>query len=118
MSDDICGYTEEQWNKLHSRRQLLEVELYNLEESCTILDGFDSCIIGLDAKADSFKAVYSMTAMVHCCIEEMGMTAEDSIEHLNFNVLGSLQEGERWPIVVHDMPWLESEARWHEENED
>lgn len=118
MANDICGYTEEQWNRLHSRRQLLELELDNLGERCTILDGFDSCIIGVDAHAENCRAVYSMTAMVHCCVCEMGMTAEDSIEHLNYNVLGSLQEGPRQPILIHDMPWLEAEDRWLQENED
>lgn len=118
MESDFCGYPKEQWDNFHSRRQLLELELESLEESCAIMDGFDSCIIGLDARPDSFRAAYSMTALVHCCINEMGMTAEDSIEHLNFNVIGSLQDGDRSPIVIHDMPWLESEALWSEENED
>tara|TARA_R110000744_G_scaffold377740_1_gene493067 strand:- start:250 stop:531 length:282 start_codon:yes stop_codon:yes gene_type:complete len=64
-------------------------------------DGYDSAIIGVAIGFDSGRVVYSVSEMIEVCIEDMGMTYEDSIEWLEFNTFGAYV-GENTPIYFED----------------
>jgi hypothetical protein len=66
-----------------------------------VADGFDDAIIGIDEK-DMCRVVYDYNKMV-CILIDEGMTEEDAIEYLSFNVFGSYV-GEMTPIFVNLIP--------------
>lgn len=62
-------------------------------------DGFDEAIIGVDAV--TFRVIYDYDTMVAILISE-GMTEEESIEHLDYNVLCAYV-GEQTPIYAYQV---------------
>ena len=60
-------------------------------------DGFDDAIIGLEPL--SGKLIYDISKMVEVLLEE-GLSHEDAIEHLDFNVLDAYV-GENTPLYIH-----------------
>ena len=60
-------------------------------------DGFDDAIIGLEPL--SGKLIYDISKMVEVLLEE-GLSHEDAIEHLDFNVLNAYV-GENTPLYIH-----------------
>jgi hypothetical protein len=68
------------------------------DEELLFADGFDSAIIGVDVVTN--RVVYSHGLMMEALVLE-GMTAEDAMEHLDFNVLGAYV-GERTPIYIYE----------------
>ena len=64
-------------------------------------DGFDGAIIGVCGGFDSGRVAYSIEKMIDACMQEAGMSYEDSVEYLEFNTLGSYV-GERTPIYIYD----------------
>lgn len=63
-----------------------------------IADGFDDAIIGIDMASE--RVVYDKNKMIEVLIIE-GMTYEDAIDHLEFNVWGAYV-GENTPIYMDD----------------
>lgn len=68
------------------------------DEELLFADGFDAAIIGVDVVSN--RVVYSHGLMMEVLVLE-GMTAEDAMEHLDFNVLGAYV-GERTPIYIYE----------------
>jgi len=62
-------------------------------------DGFDDAIIGLEPL--SGKVIYDIEKMTMVLIDE-GLTHEDAIEYLNFNVLNAYV-GESTPFYIHTL---------------
>lgn len=65
-------------------------------------DGFDDAIIGMECSGDVPRVVYSIQLMVHVLCERDGMTEDEAIEFINYNVIGSYV-GEGTPIYVDVM---------------
>ena len=63
-------------------------------------DGFDLAIIGVEA--NSLRLVYSVEKCIELLMEDDGMSYEDGIEHLYFNVIGAYV-GENTPIWVNTL---------------
>jgi len=63
-------------------------------------DGFDAAIIGVATGFDTGRVVYSVSKMIEACMQEAGMTYEDSIEYLEFNTFGSYV-GDNTPIYTN-----------------
>lgn len=61
-------------------------------------DGFDSCVIGVDS---DYRLVYSIEDCLTVLIERDGMTSDDAIEHMDYNVIGSYV-GEMTPIFIYN----------------
>ena len=59
-------------------------------------DGFDDCIIGFTQEG---KVVYEQTLMISKLMKQDGMSAEDSIEYLEFNVFNTYV-GEYTPLHI------------------
>lgn len=69
------------------------------DDELLFADGFDKAIIGVDIASN--RIVYSHRLMMEILVLE-GMTTEDALEHLDFNVLGSYV-GERTPIYIYEL---------------
>lgn len=69
------------------------------EEEILTMDGYDSAVIGIDAR--SYRLIYSLSRIQDILIKEHGMEAEDAIEYYNFNILGAWV-GEKTPIICDD----------------
>lgn len=76
----------------------LLIELYP-EDEFLIADGFDDAVIGVDY--GSSRLIYSCKKCIEILIEQEEMTAEDAIEHFQFNVAGAWV-GEKTPIWCED----------------
>ena len=80
-------YTSKTMNK-EELMQVLE------EEECLTADGFDNALVGFTC-GPNMVAVYDIQRMIEVLVAE-GMTAEDAVEHLDYNVIGSYV-GEKTP---------------------
>lgn len=73
----------------------LDPEVIFLDE-----DFYDEAIIGTDANTGVL--VYSYSVLVEQAMLNMGISYEDAAEHIDYNVLGSInQSGGLYPKVVH-----------------
>ena len=76
----------------------LLIELYP-DDEFLIADGFDDAVIGVDY--GSSRLIYSCKKCIEILIEQEEMTAEDAIEHFQYNVAGAWV-GEKTPIWCED----------------
>lgn len=65
-------------------------------------DGFDDAIIGMECSGDIPRVVYSIQLMVHVLCERDGMTEEEAVDFISYNVISSYV-GEGTPIYVDVM---------------
>ena len=71
------------------------------DEEILKADGFDNCILGYEYNQDgNIRLIYSVKAMLDELVLE-GMTAEDAIEHFEYNIRGGYV-GEKTPIWCQD----------------
>lgn len=72
--------------------------LDELAEGAVILDGFDSCIIGITEEfGNGPRILYSKDKILKVLMDEHEMTFEDALEYYDFNILG-LYAGEQNPV--------------------
>jgi len=70
-----------------------------VSEGSVTYDGFDSAIYGIAVRPCNRTVVaYDFDLMVKQC-EEDGMTWEEAIEYIDFNIIGAYM-GEGTPIIV------------------
>jgi hypothetical protein len=67
------------------------------EEELLKADGFDDAIIGVEQT--QLRLVYDIDKMRNILIEKEGMTFEDAMEYLDYNVFGAYV-GEQTPLYV------------------
>ncbi len=67
-----------------------------------LADGFDEAIIGMECTGAIPRVVYSIKLMVHILCNRDGMTEDEAIEFLDYNVIGSYM-GEGTPLYVDEM---------------
>lgn len=63
-------------------------------------DGFNQAIIGIDMVNQ--RVIYDKSKMIEILVDNDGMTEEDAIEYLAYNVWGAYV-GEHTPIYMDDM---------------
>lgn len=86
-----------------SREQIVEY-LDAIGESALLFDGTDDALIGFTNRANSpLLAVYDYNKLIDVFMND-GMTYEDALEWVDFNIVGAWL-GEGTPIIV--MPFLE-----------
>lgn len=73
------------------------LDKYGDDQQFLTADGFDDAIIGVDV--NSMRIVYSIDKCIEILILE-GMSMQDAIEHMDFNVIGSYV-GEQTPIFIY-----------------
>ena len=72
------------------------------EEHTLFADGFDDAILGFSHEwTETPKVVYSKLKMIEVC-EEEGMSVEEAIEYLEYNVWGAYV-GDGTPIYADDL---------------
>jgi hypothetical protein len=70
-----------------------------VDEGALTYDGFDSAIYGIAVKpCQNTVVAYDFNAMVKQCIED-GMTYDEALEYIDFNIIGAYM-GEGTPIIV------------------
>lgn len=67
------------------------------DDEILFADGFDDAIMGVEVNTN--RVVYDYNKMIGVLIAE-GMTLEEAIEHLDYNVLGAYV-GEQTPIYAY-----------------
>jgi len=67
-------------------------------ENTILFDGLDSCIIGL---TDDEVVVYDYNLIIDHFISQ-GMTYEESLEWVDFNVKG-VNAGEKTPLIIYPL---------------
>ena len=74
----------------------------NKKEHTLYADGFDDAILGFSHEwTDTPKVVYSKLKMIEVC-EEEGMSVDEAIEYLEYNVWGAYV-GDGTPIYADDL---------------
>ena len=73
------------------------------EEDITKADGFDDCIVGVEASSNTLL-VYSTQLILEKLVKENEMTWEEAIEYFDYNIQGS--KGEGYPIYILDYLWF------------
>jgi hypothetical protein len=68
------------------------------EEECLLADGFDMALIGISCGIER-RAVYDVNKMIRILQERDGMSEEDALEFVQFNVLGAYV-GEKTPLYI------------------
>ena len=72
------------------------------DQELLFADGFDNAVIGVDHASQ--RLIYSIDLCMEILVQE-GMTMEDALEHLEFNVINAYV-GEKTPIWCQDINWL------------
>jgi hypothetical protein len=68
-----------------------------------LADGFDSAVLGLSrGPGDADVAVYSIDRCIDILVKRDGMSDDEAIEYMDFNVLGAYM-GPMTPIFVYEM---------------
>lgn len=86
-----------------SRDQINEY-LLQIDDSALLIDGADAALLGFTNRMNSpLLAVYDYNKLVDVFVDD-GMTYEDAVEWVDFNIVGAWL-GEQTPIIV--MPLIE-----------
>jgi len=94
--------TEKSHLKQMAKENRKSLEQYVEDADITTLtaDGFDAAIIGVTDSVD-VRVVYDYETCVRVLMAD-GMSEEDAIEHMSFNVMGSYV-GEQTPIFIRTL---------------
>ena len=85
-------------------REQINEYLENIGDSALLIDGADDALIGFTNHGNSpLLAVYEYDKLVDVFMND-GMTYEDAVEWVDFNIVGAWL-GDQTPIIV--MPFLE-----------
>jgi len=97
---------ERGWSMTTSTTTRAEIEqaLEELEENTLLMDGFDEAFIGWSRRINEpLLAVYSYDGLIKVCTERDGMSFDEAVEYVDYNVVGAWV-GEKTPIIV--MPFI------------
>lgn len=94
--------TEKSHLKLMAKEKRKSLEQYVEDCDITTLtaDGFDAAIVGVTDGGD-IRVVYDYETCVRVLMAD-GMSEEDAIEHMSFNVMGSYV-GDQTPIFIRSL---------------
>lgn len=82
-------------------RKRIEGMLEDMDESTLTADGFDAAIVGV-TDSHPLRVVYDYDACVRVLMVVDGMTEEDALEHMSFNVTGGYV-GEQTPLFIRSL---------------
>ena len=109
--DIFVGNTYEQWLAIGREqgwempteivtRAEIQQALEELEESTLLMDGFDEAFIGWSRRINEpLLAVYSYDGLIKVCTERDGMSFDEAVEYVDYNVAGAWV-GEQTPIIL------------------
>lgn len=88
---------------MHSIKHIIE-HISDVSPEAVLWDGFDDCIVGLTYEG---KVVYEQSLMIAKLMRENGMSAEESIEYLDYNVFNTyVGDGTPVHIILFDVQAL------------
>jgi uncharacterized protein YpmB len=70
------------------------------DEEFLIADGLDAAIVGVEAEGER-RVVYDYDKMIKVFMKE-GMTEEDAMEHISYNVMGAYV-GDKTPLFIQTL---------------
>ena len=75
-------------------------------EDILYADGFEDAVIGIGQRFNYEVAIYSSEKCIDILMERDGMTRDEAVEYMDFNVLGSYM-GEHTPVFMinEDIWW-------------
>lgn len=82
-----------------NRKRLTEI-LEERDEETLTADGFDAAIVGI-TNSSPVRVIYEYDTCVRVLMTD-GMSEEDALEHMSFNVTGSYV-GEHTPVFIHSL---------------
>ena len=86
------------------RKEIGEIHSKTDIENVLVMDEFLPALMGIGRQAGGeMTAIYDFWKMAHVCVKDMGMTAAEAYEHLEFNTMGSYV-GPQTPIIVTILP--------------
>jgi len=65
-------------------------------------DGFDDAVIGIDMNSEVPRVVYGVEKMIFILMHRDGMSEEEALEYLDYNVFSSYL-GSGTPIYINQM---------------
>ena len=74
------------------------------EEEIIKADGFDDCIVGVEASSN-VRLIYSTQLILEKLVKNSQMTWDEAIEYFEFNMQGS--KGEGYPFYSLDYLWFD-----------
>jgi len=84
------------WNEGKAMRALVDE---HADDEMLVADGLDAAIIGITEGVSEPVVAYSYEKCIEIFRERDGMTEEDALEHMSFNVTGAYV-GKRTPIFI------------------
>tara|TARA_R110000796_G_scaffold8939_9_gene30772 strand:- start:311 stop:598 length:288 start_codon:yes stop_codon:yes gene_type:complete len=76
-------------------------DLMEQYDGCLMADGFEEALIGFGTRFNNPVTIYDLNKCIDILIEGDGMSQEEAIEYMDFNVLGAYV-GEETPIFLGD----------------
>ena len=73
-----------------------------IPEDTLLFTGFDDCIIGIAERKGETLAVYDYYLIVNQLVNEEGLSEEEAIEHIDYNMQGAWV-GEQTPIILYPL---------------
>ena len=90
-------------------------DLMEQYDGCLMADGFEEALIGFGTRFNNPVTIYDLTKCINILIERDGMSQEEAMEYMDFNVLGAYV-GEETPVFLGDYV-LEGHNGWWREND-
>ena len=72
------------------------------EEVTLTADGFDAALIGFGRQFDKILAVYSYDKCIDILVKNSGLSHEEAVEYMEYNVVGAYV-GTHTPVFVKEM---------------
>ena len=76
-------------------------ELMEIYDGCLMADGFEEALIGFGTRFNNPVTVYNLNKCIEVLVDRDGMSQEEAVEYMDFNVLGAYV-GEETPIFLGD----------------
>ena len=76
-------------------------ELMGIYDGCLMADGFEEALIGFGTRFNNPVTIYDLNKCRSILVERDGMSQEEAMEYMDFNVLGAYV-GDETPIFLGD----------------
>lgn len=76
-------------------------DLMEQYEGCLMADGFEEALIGFGTRFNNPVTIYDLNKCIAILVDGDGMSHEEALEYMDFNVLGAYV-GEETPIFLGD----------------
>ena len=95
------------WYTIYRKKKIMKIsterweELMEIYDGCLMADGFEEALIGFGTRFNNPVTVYDLNKCIDVLVDRDGMSQEEAMEYMDFNVLGAYV-GEETPIFLGD----------------